>query len=507
MVDNDLFRVVSHGLTDPETVEMIKRALAQGVILDTWMNGEEEEQVSEDAQVALVTATERWTADAVRTRTIFPSYPMPEQYVRSVFHEVLFSMALYAAQKKKGRREVSLCEVEEAVDHLDRFVTHEPRKLTVVGVYFFIVSAHEDLNAIAYYGRMKKEDFLFGKLHRPWSNLVLGPSLCAYQQMDLIRIIYSSEGDMLSLTQRGQDVLAILRGILSDAGELNWRSDNQRWVIFGETDYDRVYSQVFPDFNLKTREYLERLALRDGMKVLEVGAGTGRVTVDLGLCDMVGQHGSVVALDPNITLLDKLATKCRECGIKNVKVVQGVAETLPFPDNSFDATIAVACLHFTDAPKAVSEMVRVTKPGGFVSALNAPAEFDLRHIPMVALWFSPLTKMAESFGVPFGERNGLPVGLLKEIFEKNTENAQVWDVPIKVSAEDYWSFLAFFLRGAAHFQNIFCRLPYRERWGIIQRLEEDGAKIAAQSPQKEKVHVYSLEAAYGRVPTKTLLPK
>ncbi len=500
MAYNDLFGMVYQQLISPDTSEMVKRALGQGVVLDTWMNGEEEEQISEEAQSALIAATERRTSEALRTRAIFPNYPMSEQYVFSVFHEILFSMAFYAAQRKKGRREVGLSEVGEAIERLDQFITSEPEGLTAVGDFFIIISEHEDLNAIAYYGWMKKEDFLFGKLHRPWSNLVLSPALDFYEQIKLIRTSYTGEGTVLTLTERGQSVLAMLRRILSDAGELKWRSENQRWVIFSEADYDKIFGKVFPELSLRTREYLERLGLQKGMKVLEVGAGTGRVTVDLGLSDLVGPDGSVVALDPAAALLQKLAAKCCQRGIRNVEAVQGMAENLPFPDSSFDATIAVAALHFTDAPKAVAEMTRVTRPGGFVAALCPPAEFDLRGAPMVAQWFQPLTSMAERFGTPFSEHNGLPVGLMKELFEKNLEEVEIWGVPTICSAEDHTSFLAFMVKGAAIFQNIFSRLPFQERWNIMRRLEEDGARLAAETPREKQLYIGFDEAARGRVP-------
>lgn len=507
VIVSDLFRVVSGRMTDPETVAMIKRALAQGVVLDTWMNGEDEERFSDEAEIALVAAIKRWTSEALRTKAVFPNYFMPEQYVRCVFHEILFSTALYAAQTKRGYRAVTIYDVKEAIHRLSRFIASEPEGLTAVGGLFSTISMHEDLNAIAYYGRMQKEDFLFGRLHRPWSNLVLAPSLDAYQQMDLIRSHYGSGGNMLSLTVNGLTVLARLREILSDAGELRWRSDNQRWVIFAETDYDRVYGSVFPDVSNKTREYIGCLGLKEGMRVLEIGAGTGRVTVDLGLCDKVGPNGSITAIDPVATLLRRLAAKCDERGIRNVHEVQCVAENLPFVDDSFDAAIAVFSLHFTDAPTAVAEMVRVTKPGGFVSVLSPPPEADLRAIPMVAMWFRPLTDMAERLGVPFSERNGLPVGLLKELFERNTDDVRIWGVPVTHCARDYRNFLTFMLKGGAFFQNIFSRLPYQERWGIMRRLEEDGAKIIERTSEKEKYRVYRAEAAYGRVPAKTLPQK
>lgn len=436
----------------------------------------------------------------MRKSIIFPKYPMPNEYVFCVFYEVLYSMALYIAQKSKGYRDVGLIEMKDAIKRLNNFISCEPEGSTMVGGFFFIVSSYEDLNAIDHYGLMKREDFLIGTIHRPWSNMVLSPSLALYEQLGLVGTLSIDETVMLTLTKHGKEILELLRRILSDAGELKWRSENQRWVIFSETDYDKVFSKVFPDLNQITREYLERLSIQNGTRILEVGAGTGRATVDLGLCDLVGPDGSVVALDPAAVLLEKLAAKCQECSIRNVEILQGVAEHLPFPDNSFDATIAVLALHFTDAPKAVAEMARVTKPGGFVSVLSPPSEFDLRDMPMVMSWFKPLISMAERFGMFFSEHNGLPVGLLKEIFEKSLDEADIWNVPGTCCAEDYKSFLAFMVKGAAFFQNIFSRLPFQERWYIMKQLETNGEKIAAETPREGQRFVRYYEAAWGRVP-------
>lgn len=119
---------------------------------------------------------------------------------------------------------------------------------------------------------------------------------------------------------------------------------------------------------------------------------------------------------------------------------------------------------------------------------------------MVAMWFRPLSDLAERFSVPFSERNGLPRGALRAAFEAHVAYVEMRDVPATMSAEDYQSFLTFVLRGGAFFQNILCRLPYQERWGIIRRLEEDGAKIAAATSPEEQRGLFYAEAAYGRVP-------
>jgi SAM-dependent methyltransferase len=207
--------------------------------------------------------------------------------------------------------------------------------------------------------------------------------------------------------------------------------------------------------------------------------------------------GTVTALDPSRLLLNRLAQKCEERRVANVELVQGVAEALPFEDSHFDAVVAVLALHFTDVDRALGEMVRVAKPGGLVSALSPAPEFDIRKIPMVAMWFRPLSDLADRFGIPFAERNGLPVGVLQEAFARHLTNVSMRDIPAAVDAGDYRSFLAFVLRGAAFFQNILSRLPYQERWAIMARLEQTGAELVKSTAPEEQRALYSAEAAYG----------
>lgn len=66
----------------------------------------------------------------------------------------------------------------------------------------FVISAHEDLNAIRYYRRMKREDRLLGTLHRPWSDMMLTNQLDVYLRIGLVQVTFTGEGEMLELTDR-----------------------------------------------------------------------------------------------------------------------------------------------------------------------------------------------------------------------------------------------------------------------------------------------------------------
>ncbi len=101
--------------------------------------------------------------------------------------------------------------------------------------------------------------------------------------------------------------------------------------------------------------------LPTGARVLDVGCGPGALTAQL-----VGRLGShaVSAIDPSPSFV--AATRAR---VPDVDVRSGVSERLPFPDRQFDAALAQLVVHFmTDPVAGLSEMARVTRPGGVVAA-------------------------------------------------------------------------------------------------------------------------------------------
>jgi len=101
--------------------------------------------------------------------------------------------------------------------------------------------------------------------------------------------------------------------------------------------------------------------VRHGQHVLDVGCGTGALVREL--VARVGP-GVVAAVDPSAPFVE--ATRERFPG---VDVRQGSAEALPFADASFDVALTQLVVHFMADPVAgLTEMRRVTRPGGVVTA-------------------------------------------------------------------------------------------------------------------------------------------
>ena len=98
-----------------------------------------------------------------------------------------------------------------------------------------------------------------------------------------------------------------------------------------------------------------------GQRALDVGCGPGALAAVL--VDRLGAR-AVTAVDPSASFVS--AARLR---LPDVRVEQAPAEQLPFADDSFDLALAQLVVHFLSEPTVgISEMARVTRPGGFVAA-------------------------------------------------------------------------------------------------------------------------------------------
>ncbi len=110
-----------------------------------------------------------------------------------------------------------------------------------------------------------------------------------------------------------------------------------------------------------------KLQLKPGCRVLDVCTGTGDL-IDY-LLPLVGFNGQVDGLDFSENML--AVAQQRFVGQHNVVLAQGDALALPYEDNAFDgAIISFGLRNVTDIPKALSEMHRVIKPGGWMVNLD-----------------------------------------------------------------------------------------------------------------------------------------
>lgn len=102
-----------------------------------------------------------------------------------------------------------------------------------------------------------------------------------------------------------------------------------------------------------------------GLRVLDLAAGTGVVTQRLGR--RVGSDGEVVGIDINGTMLDRARARCEDAG--NVRLLEGPADALACDAGSIDVVVCQQGFQFfPDKPAAAREIFRVLREGGRVVA-------------------------------------------------------------------------------------------------------------------------------------------
>jgi ubiquinone/menaquinone biosynthesis C-methylase UbiE len=128
--------------------------------------------------------------------------------------------------------------------------------------------------------------------------------------------------------------------------------------------------QVFQRFGDRLVELLD---LSPGQRVLDVGAGTGVVT--LRAAERVGAHGQVIAVDFARAMVNQIRAVAQGKW-SNILPVQMEAEFLGLPNESFDLiACAFSLFQFVDMARALTELYRVLKPGGQVGFSNWGPEF------------------------------------------------------------------------------------------------------------------------------------
>jgi len=141
-------------------------------------------------------------------------------------------------------------------------------------------------------------------------------------------------------------------------------SYGKRWASLKATKSAQPKSRA--SMQLAHDALLKELMPKEGMKVLDIGSGSGETV--LAIAEKVGSTGKAVGIDFSFQGIKLARENAKKRGLGGIaEFHQTNAVELPFPDNSFDAVISecVVCL-IQDKQKTLNEKVRVLKLGGRV---------------------------------------------------------------------------------------------------------------------------------------------
>jgi len=175
----------------------------------------------------------------------------------------------------------------------------------------------------------------------------------------------------------------------------------------------RVYDGVFDCvLGPGRRVALDRLPIREGQRVLEIGVGTG-LTLPL-----YPEGCRLTGIDISEEMLEQARERAEDLDLAGVDLRLMDARSLGFPDASFDHIVAPYVISVLPEPRIVMEEARrVCKPGGTIAVLNH-FHSTSRVMRRLESWLSPASQwVGFRMDVPRETVTGIP-GLVVEWSER-----------------------------------------------------------------------------------------
>jgi diguanylate cyclase (GGDEF)-like protein len=272
-------------------------------------------------------------------------------------------------------------------------------------------------------------------------------------------LLQASSGGRVVLTREGRAALQKPGG---DGGAAAPGSFASSFSV----EFDSYFRQAYARSVEQAREFVAFVDPEPGSAVVEVGAGSGRITFDGGLAERVGRRGQLLVTDPSAAQLEVARKRAADLGFDWVRFVCAPVEALPLQPGTADLCLGAVFLHFTEPADAIRAMARVVRAGGRV-AVNA-----LGDIPWPPAWqeiLEPVSRVLRAHGLAVDiftppellVRQFRHAGLVVDRVEEATEPVDYRTAEIAAAVWRQTRFVALLLR----------RLPPQAAHGVEEEFE------------------------------------
>ena len=202
---------------------------------------------------------------------------------------------------------------------------------------------------------------------------------------------------------------------------------------------------------------LDRVPMKSGLAILDVGAGTGFLTLELA--QRCGPDTRVIAVDPWKAGMSRLRRKLDHLGVGNIVLIEQDATAIDLPDASIDLVVSnLGINNFENAAAVLESCFRVAKPGA-----------RLLLTTNLAGHMSEFYDVYRATLIELGQIDRL-AALDAHISHRGTVNSvasMVADAGFKVVSIDTHSFRMRFADGSSLLRHYFIRLGFVQGWKSV----------------------------------------
>lgn len=205
-------------------------------------------------------------------------------------------------------------------------------------------------------------------------------------------------------------------------------------------------------FGLKLLDYVD---YKTNISAIDIGFGMGFPLTEIAL--RLGDSSVVYGIDPWKDAFKRVNNKIDYYGIKNIRIIEGVAESIPLDNNSIDLiTSNNGINNVNDIDKVLSECSRITKQGGqFVQTMNT----DLSMFEFYGLLEQVLSNLHMDKEI---DSMRLHISQKRQPIDKMISMIQKHGFLIKDLEHDQFNYK--FANGTAMLNHYFIRLAFMDSW-------------------------------------------